>query len=163
MRCLPLLVRTVLGPLVALPISAEVHAETSTGHSSASAHFDVRVVVLPAIKVTNLQQPTDLLVTSEDVQRGYIDINSAGAPTLTSNSPFGYTVSVWFDERVVSHLSVQINENKIAVDAPGITIPVASSKLLRSPIRMAYRLFLSPTVRAGTYSWPVRLAFGLGF
>jgi len=154
--------RRVLIGLGVLSISA-AHAESAVGRSTTSAHFDVRVTVLPAVKVQSLQQPGDLVVTAEDIQRRYIDVSGAGAPMLTSNSPFGYAVSVWFDERIVSHLVLQIDDSRIAVDASGTTVPVAPPGLQSSPIRMAYRLFLSPTARTGTYSWPVRLAFGLGF
>ena len=141
---------------------AQARAESMTGAPGAQAHIDFRIVIPAIVRARALTTPRYLPVGADDVARGYVDVDDATSLVLTSNSPSGYAVAVAFDERLVSRVEVRIQGNTLEASSRESWLHVDAPKMLEAPLRVGYRLYLAAGARAGTYRWPVTLAFGVG-
>jgi hypothetical protein len=138
------------------------HAESASGTSGAQASIDFRIVIPVVVRARAQSAPQFLPIDEGDIARGYVELKDATSIVLTSNSTSGYAVSVVFDERVVSRVEVRIQGRTLEAASQGSWLHVDAPRMADVPLRVGYRLFLAAGTRAGTYRWPVALAFGSG-
>jgi hypothetical protein len=137
-------------------------ASGEQGTKDARASLDFRIVVPVILRVEALREPRALAVTPGDVARGYVDVDDGTSLVLTSNNRAGFGVSIAADPAIVSRVVARLEGRSLEADAPAATVHVEAPRLLQEPIAVRYRLFLAPGLGAGTYGWPVRLAFAPG-
>lgn len=118
------------------------------------------VVTATICKYTRLSvvsQPSSVMVTVDDIVRGYVDAPVSVAATVRSNVLSGYLVefstnSDFVDQTVVQGLAVpvQFGPNGGSARQPGL-VGTAS-------LNLWFRFVLSAKTRPGTYPWPVQIS-----
>ena len=142
--------------------AAGARAEGTSGAVHVRASVDFGIVIPAIVRARALSQPIDLPISEGDISRGYVDLDGATSLVLTSNSAAGYAVSVAYDPRLVSRVTVRIQGASLEAASQGGWLHVDAPKLIETPLRVGYRLYLAAHAHAGTYRWPVALAFAPG-
>lgn len=128
----------------------------------AKASIDLRIVIPVVLRAEDMHDPRALALAPEDVARGYVDVEQGTSLLLTSNTRAGFAVSIAADPAIVSRVVARFEGQSLESAAPAMTLHVDAPQLLREPVVIRYRLFLAPGALAGSYAWPVRLAFAPG-
>jgi hypothetical protein len=139
------------GPLAA--------AQGPRAENSAKASVDFRIVIPIVLRAEHLREPESLAIAQADIARGYLDVEEGASLLLTSNNRAGFDVSIAFDSAVILRVVARLAGQSLESDGAGRALHVDASKLIREPVRVRYRIYLAPGVRAGIYAWPLRLAF----
>lgn len=148
-NCLVVLVAAAF--LFGLLGAQETNAVMKTANLTASA------TVLPYLQFNLLFQVSEITITEEDIQRGYLDLRSASLLELKTNSNQGYHLS--FEGSLWPFKEVQIQ---------GLTNPVrlhSGHSLVHQPsargkviMNLDYRFILSGETKPGSYSWPLLIS-----
>jgi hypothetical protein len=138
------------------------YGASGSGASRVRSSVDFAIVIPAVVRAKALTEPRSLPIEDSDVQRGYIDVDDESSLMLTSNAASGYAVSVAFDPRLVARVAVRIQGNTLEAESQGSWLHVDAPRMIDAPLRVGYRIFLTSGARAGTYRWPVALAFGTG-
>lgn len=146
-------------PLLALALAAALVPALPARAGSVSASLAVSVVVPPRAILSVESEPSTLLVTEEDVARGYVEVPKASRVQVRTNTPGGWLAELQVREGPYRSIEVtglgapaQVNANGgwIAQPYPGTTRPVS--------LELGYRFLLAPDARPGVYPWPVALS-----
>lgn len=151
----------VLG-LALAAFAPRAHAEGATASARADARIILGVVIPAVVRVKAMSQPRSVRIDGVDVARGYVDVDDSTSMLVTSNSALGFTVSVTFDEQVVSRVLLRVQNSDLAAPSSGTWVHIDAPRMIEAPLRIGYRLFLARDVHEGTYRWPVALSFGIG-
>jgi len=100
----------------------------------------------------------ELLVTAEDLNRGYIDFPTPLQLTVYSNSRSGYVLDVLPASAVFSSVSVQGLGADVVLPADGGTVTHRWGHPQEIALSLKFSFMLASGVRPGRYPWPVRLA-----
>jgi hypothetical protein len=136
-----------------------VAAASCTVASATQTHasFTVGVRVLPMATLQVNSQPLEVVVSPEDVGRGYVEIPEPTRVQVSSNSPMGYTLllvpqSTWF-----SGLTVRCADAEVTMGADGGAI-VERRHAGASSLELNFRFALASELPPGRYPWPLHLA-----
>jgi hypothetical protein len=147
--CLVVLIAAVF--LFAFLGAQETYANMRT------ANLNVSVRVLPYFQLNLLSQVSEITITQEDIQRGYLEVRSASLLELKTNSDQGYLLSfegsLWpFKEVQIQGLAnpVRLNSGQALVHQPS-----ARGKVT---MNLDYRFILSEETKPGSYSWPLLIS-----
>jgi hypothetical protein len=124
----------------------------------ARSQITVSAVVSARSSMKIIEQVTFLVITADDIRRGYVEVAAASRIEVKNNSLKGYLLS--FESLMtVPFKEVQIQGlgNEIQINSGGGWIPRPYS---RTPVTMelGYRFILSENAEPGTYSWPLALS-----
>ena len=141
---------------------ASAQEAAGAGHAAAkiSARIEVRATVLPRTTLTVRRQQRQLVVTSDDVRRGYVEVPAASHVEIRSNDPRGYLLV--FE----SQSGPEIPFQGVIVRGLGqeVQIGPGGGWVLRTDARgpvtaeLTYRFSLSEDAHPGTYPWPLVLS-----
>lgn len=106
-----------------------------------AADLGITAVVARSARVTLLDQPSRVIVTPEDVARGYVDLASGPRLGVRSNSREGIAVAV-----VSTH-------PLLGIELRGGHTPLVLPGGVRS-LDLHYRVLLAPDALPGIYAWP---------
>jgi hypothetical protein len=122
-----------------------------------TAKLTVSARVIAYLQFNLLSQVSEITITEEDIQRGYLDVRSASRLVLKTNSNAGYMMTfegnLWpFKEVQIQGLSnpVQLNSGHVIVHQP--------SNKGQWTVDLSYRFILSEDTKPGSYSWPLSLS-----
>ena len=123
---------------------------TRTSGKTVSSRISVSAVVLPSASVRTIYQSQSVLITDNDLARGYVD--APAATTIQVHSQRGCLVS--FGAIGKPFKSFRVNGvEETACNAPGIFIGAASGT-----VRLNYRFYLdSGKTAPGEYPWPLQV------
>ena len=138
------------------------YAAGGSGSSQVRSSVDFAISIPAVVRAKALTEPRSLPIEDSDVLRGYVDVDEGSSLVLTSNAASGYSVSVAFDPRLVARVAVRIQGSVLEAASQGSWLHVEAPRMIDAPLRVGYRIFLTSVARAGTYRWPVALAFGTG-
>jgi hypothetical protein len=127
------------------------------GGKKASGGIAVRATVRPYARVETVSHPQTLVVTKEDVKRGYVVVIEGGGLTVRTNST-GYLVTVELRGElpiVVAELSGFGASRSLGPD--GGTIQRYTGGPGRESIDMGWRFHLVEGATPGIYEWPARI------
>lgn len=137
----------VAGLLVTAPASAQ----------GRSAMLGVSAVVVATAHAETLAQSATLVVTAEDVRRGYVDAPAASRLRITSTSPAGFRLSLHPRLALFRSVSVRLGPHQARLGAEGGTLVAVGRAGRRVPLDVDYRFELADGVAAGHYPWPLVL------
>lgn len=127
-------------------------------HGSARIQVTSRVPARATLEV--LHQDRTVVVTAEDVSRGFVEARAASRILVRENSPMGYLLV--FEGAVTpgapfGRVSVRGLGREVEIGPGGGFIPHPHSA---GPVaaELTYRFFLAKDVRPGTYPWPLSLS-----
>lgn len=119
--------------------------------------FGVSVTV-SAVAHMEQDSTRSVVITREDVERGYVDVRGAGTLRISSNSPQGYTLDIYSVANLFSNVLVSGLDGDIALSDEGGTIVHRWSHAQKQVLNLSYRFTLRPEIQPGIYSFPLQIA-----
>ncbi|HEX2827771.1 MAG TPA: hypothetical protein VHP37_15570 [Burkholderiales bacterium] len=132
-----------------IPMNREVHAE------QARAQMRVSATVVDAVGVGSVHQAQRLVITAEDVRRGYVDVPAATRVDLRCSR------FCLFEMKPTQDFvrSVRVTGLDTAAEfGPGGGTLLHKATAQAPQVAMDYRFTLAPHVAPGAYPWPVALS-----
>ena len=123
--------------------------------AEAQSRFQVSTVVVPHARLQALETGSDVVVTAEDVARGYKDL--VARYELRSNDPRGCLLTIAPRSGLAESIDVDGLPVSVTLwEAPAeVVLPWARGP---QPLELRVRLNLDEAVRPGTYALPLHLA-----
>lgn len=117
-------------------------------------------VTVPRHTSLRVAQPDSLVVSEEDLARGWIDIARPIEVIVQSNARQGYTLAFERQGGSVREVQVQgLGEPLLVLGGATLASrPAAGQGLWRELLTLRYRFVLAPDARAGRHKWPVRIS-----
>jgi hypothetical protein len=144
-----------LPALVALSAGSVLAAPALAAAAEAQSRFQVSTVVVPRARLQALETASDVVVTAEDVARGYKDLVTQYE--LRSNDPRGCLLTIAQRPGLAESIDVDGLPVRVRLrDAPAeVVLPWARGP---QPLELRVRLNLDEAARPGTYPLPLHLA-----
>ena len=120
----------------------------------ARARFTVSAVVPKRVTLTALQQPAQLMLSVEDIERGYKDVSARYQ--VRHNDPHGYMLHLAPRIGLTRQVEVRGLASDVLVGDEGVAIRQASGARLHD-FELSFRFLLDPAARPGTYALPVHV------
>lgn len=123
--------------------------------ADARAYMTVTATVVDTVSIRTMHQAQSLMVTPQDVARGYVDVSAGSRFEITHRGP------CLFEFRPLGTIfrAVKVSgvEGGAEFGSEGGTMLQKSSAGGSAPVAINYRFQLAPGVSAGAYSWPLSL------
>ena len=120
----------------------------------ARARFTVSAVVPKRVTLTALEQPAQLMLTEEDVERGYKDVSARYQ--VRHNDPHGYLLHLAPRIGLTRQIEVRGLASEVVLGDADLAIRQASAGRLHD-FELAFRFVLDPAARPGSYALPVHV------
>ncbi len=120
--------------------------------------FNATTKVIPVVKYEFLYQQNNLVITSADIERGFIDINNGVIINVKTNSLNGYMLNIAFDSTLFNEIIIS-DENISSPVKEGfgeLHMPFHGKSYLTK--ELTFRFYFSANTEPGTYQWPVAIA-----
>lgn len=118
----------------------------------------VSATVLPVARLELQSAPTQLQISAQDLNRGFVDAPEATSFVVRSNCPTGFALDVVTLMPLASAVVVQGLESEQSVGADGGTLVQRWAMPRVVSLSLKFRLILAPGLTAGHYPWPLRLS-----
>lgn len=127
---------------------------------AADTKLTVSATVLKHASMQVVAQPGSVVITAEDISRGYVDVPSPSQITVQSNTQAGYMLMFASQGDFIRHTLVRGLSSDLQLSADGgvVAQPAAASGLTRTALNLGYRFVLSPAAQQGVYAWPMRVS-----
>ncbi|HWI82597.1 hypothetical protein [Ramlibacter sp.] len=130
------------------------------GAAGSQAGMTVSATVLKHVSLKVLSQPSAVVVTAQDVERGYVDVAAPAQVAVKSNSTRGYMLEFanggdFMRQIVVTGLSSDV---QLSPAGGAIAQPAAGTGVTRATFQLGFRFLLAASTRPGTYAWPLHLS-----
>ena len=119
----------------------------------------VNVMVSNQARVEFQSQPATLVITAEDIARGYVEVVSATVLKIKSNVRDGYLLHFVIAGGPFTGIRVIDGARIIELDRSSgfVHMPNEGMKQQEETKYFGYRFFLSPDAKPGEYRWPIQL------
>ena len=134
-----------------LTLSISAHA------ASSRASFSVSVTVMPVAHI-NHDVLNHIVITRDDVQRGFVDVKSNSAIQVSSNSAQGFTLDVYSICNLFNNVVVSGVDGDVSLSADGGSIVHRWSHAQTQALSLSYRFALRPDIQPGSYSFPLQMS-----
>jgi hypothetical protein len=131
---------------------AAVNAVAGSAHTS----FGVSVTVQPVVHVEQLAHGA-LLISAQDVQRGYVEVTNPVTMHIASNSAAGYTLDVLPTNDVFTQVIVHGLDNEVALGAEGGMIVQRWQHAQTVALNLRFQFALRQGVQPGEYAFPLHM------
>jgi hypothetical protein len=125
---------------------------------SQQVSLSVSATILKRASLQVLSQPSTVLVTAADIDRGYVDVAGPVKLAIRSNSPDGFMVEFVNRGDLVRGLRVQGLGTELQMGPEGGFVRHMSGPVRHAVLDLGFRIELSSAARASVYAWPVQLA-----
>lgn len=117
-------------------------------------------VTVPRHASLRVAQPAALVVTDEDLARGWIEFPTPIEVLVQGNARQGYTLAFEPRGALVRELQVQgLGEPlRLLAGATMVSRPAAGPGLWRDLLALRFRFLLAPDAHAGRHEWPVQIS-----
>jgi hypothetical protein len=129
----------------------EISAVTKTALVRVSAQ------VIPYVQIKFLSQPSQITLTEEDIERGFMDVSSASRLEVRTNSNLGYMIAFEGNLSPFSAIQIQGLSNPVQMISNYTSVSQPSVKGT-TIYTLSYRFILSPNSQPGTYNWPLTVS-----
>jgi hypothetical protein len=135
--------------LLALVAGAGARAETE------SARFLVSATVPERVTIESLGQPNRLVITADDVRRGYKDVSAR--LLVSHNTTRGWMLQLSPRIGITQHVKVSGLSTEVVLREETVEVyrPATAG---REEIALGFRMVLDADAEAGTYELPVHVA-----
>lgn len=116
----------------------------------------IRAVVPAFANIMILQEPSSLVITDEDLRRGYVDVDAPVVAAIRSNSRDGCLIEMMFGDFPVREIIVRTTDRIISMNSSGGVFPL--QVMGRQEVAFSFRFVFSPETRAGRYGWLLYLS-----
>lgn len=145
----------IASALAALGISA-----MSAGAAADELRLAVRATIAKRATLQVLAQPSSVVITEQDIARGYVQVPGRAQVSIRSNSPAGYMLVFASESDFVRHIRVSGLGHDVQIGAGGGVVPQrgAAQGVTQATLELGFRFELAPDARQGTFAWPVQLS-----
>jgi hypothetical protein len=160
-----LLAITAFAPQAAMAAAqaAPVTGPTASGAGSATAGSSSGLmfkIVIPPTLILRVLSQTAMSITSEDVQRGYVEVSEPQEIVVTCNLRQEYMLRL---EIILPHIRrATVSTGRASADSRSFGTeglswpqPPTSPATSKSDLQIRYRFDLAPGLQPGNYPWPV--------
>jgi len=120
----------------------------------AQARFTVSAVVPKRVTLTALEQPAQLMLSVDDIERGYKDVSARYQ--VRHNDSRGYLLHLAPRVGLTRHVEVHGLGAAIQLGDADLAVRQASVGRLHD-FELAFRFVLDPSARPGSYALPVHV------
>jgi hypothetical protein len=120
----------------------------------AQARFTVSAVVPKRVTLTALEQPAQLMLSVEDIERGYKDVSVRYR--VRHNDPSGYLLHLAPRIGLTRQVEVRGLASAVLLGDEDVAIRQVSTTRLHD-FELAFRFVLDPAARPGSYALPVHV------
>lgn len=122
----------------------------------ARAQLTVTAVVVDSFTVRSVHQASALVITPQDIQRGYVDAPAASRFEVRNSRPclFEFRAAL---KNIFRSVRVTGTSGAAEFGADGGTLLQTGFRNGAASVDVAYRFNLAPDVTPGTYAWPLSL------
>lgn len=129
--------------------------------AGAGAQLAISLVVQKQAGIRTHAQRASFTATAEDVALGYVDVPRGTVLEVRSNSAAGLALEFHFvgAAELAGEMHVSGAGRVLRFGPAGgfVQLPGQARGIATHRFDLAYRIFLSPDARPGTYPWPVRI------
>ena len=137
--------------------SAGIDASVAAAAES-HAYLAVGANVTAVARIQSASAPSDLLLSAQDVLRGYVDVGQPTALLVNSNSPDGIALDLIAISPLMTSMIVYGLESEQSLGSDGGTLIQRWQRPQSIRLSLTFRLLLAPGLSPGRYPWPLRLA-----
>lgn len=132
----------------------------SSGASTDQTHgtLGVSAMVVPIARIEQASREPDLLLTRDDLERGYIESPQPLHLTVYSNSRTGFALDVLPVSPLFSAMSVEGLDSEVRLSAEGGTVTQRWTHPQKVSLQLRFSFVIADGIQPGRYPWPVRLA-----
>lgn len=132
----------------------------ATAQASSEAKLLVSATVLKRATLQVLAQPSSVVVTAADIERGYVDVPVPAQVAIQSNTRHGYQLEFSSEGDFMQQILVRGLNNDLQLSPAGgvVTQQPTPGGVTNTVLALGFRFLLSESARQGTYTWPVRLS-----
>lgn len=123
----------------------------------ARTSFNVSATVNAIAKLQVRSAPTEVVVSDEDLRRGFIDVTQPTDLLIRSNSSHGYALELTTVTPMLSSVVVRGLGGEQSLSGKGGTIVQRWQAPQTVALSLQFRLGLAPGLAAGRYPWPMRI------
>ena len=123
----------------------------------ARTNFNVSATVSAVARLQVQSAPTEILVSEEDLRRGYIDVAQPTDLLIRSNSANGYALDLTTLTPMLSSVVVRGLKSEQSLSGEGGTIVQRWQAPQTVALSLHFRLVLAPGLAAGRYPWPMHI------
>jgi len=128
------------------------------GAGEGVVRFSVGAFVRPVATLDVRTAPPVIEVSSDDIQRGYVDTPNPTRLDVQSNSSNGYVLNVLPRTNLFSQVQVRGLDSRVELGADGgAVVQRWNQNERRKSLSLTYRFVLQQGVQPGNYPWPVQL------
>lgn len=120
----------------------------------ARARFTVSAVVPKRVTLTALEQPAQLTLSVEDIERGYKDVSARYQ--VRHNDSHGYLLHLAPRIGLTRQIEVRGLASEVVLGDADLAVRQASAGRLHD-FELAFRFVLDPAARPGSYALPVHV------
>lgn len=130
-----------------------VHSLAGTARSTFTVGASVQAIA-------NVQQsnPSTLMITRDDIQRGYVEVVDPLQLRVASNSTQGYSLELLPVNEMFSSVVVHGLDNDVVLGEDGGTIVQRWQHAQAVSLALRFRFAIRPGIQPGEYSWPLQLS-----
>lgn len=115
----------------------------------------VSAQIAPRVQLQVHKAPMELVITAEDVTRGYVEVAQAVQFDIRTNCPYRMEIRLTPGQVAKAHATV-LDRSLQATEGANGTLDLPMD-LRGSRGTVAYRFILAADAKAGSYAWPARL------
>jgi hypothetical protein len=123
-----------------------------------STRLTISATVATSLRVQMKNQPTQFVISAQDIARGYLDIEQGSVLGITTNSAEGVALEFHGTDSGAGIEAVQVMGGTGAFRMPaqgGILLLQGGWRpQIERNVQLRYRLLLGPQSQAGNYAWP---------
>jgi len=123
----------------------------------ARTSFNVSATVSAVARLQVQSAPTEILVSDEDLRRGFIDVVQPTDLVIRSNSASGYALDLTTVTPMFSSVVVRGLNSEQSLGGEGGTIVQRWHGPQIVNLSLQFRLVLAPGLAAGRYPWPMHI------
>ncbi len=118
--------------------------------------IQIKAVVLPFTSILSIREPALILVTTEDIRKGYVDERAPLLVEIRTNSRKGCVLTFNASESPFRETEVMLLDRTVLVGRQGGMILIEGFG--RKAMLFHYRFKLEPGTQPGTYPWPFAIS-----
>lgn len=142
-------IQIVLISIISIMSGGYASAQSESKNLYASAR------VLPYANYNIAHQNSSFTLTSADINKGYIDVESGMSLSIKTNSKDGYLLIFAVDNSLISKVTVYNHNSAYNITGEGgeVHMPYLGNSSFTE--ELGFRLYLSSDAKPGTYQWPL--------
>lgn len=119
----------------------------------------VSATVLKRTTMKVVAQPASVVVTADDITRGYVEVPATVQVAIQTNSPTGYLLEFGSHDNFMRQIRVTGLDNEVQLGSAGgvVTQAAPGHGMRNATLSLGFRFMLSEGARQGVYPWPMQL------